>query len=162
MRFEEKKEMRPGLLKQRVSVAVRSSEPSQNMVSSGQLPVRLSQPLLETSSLKRTHILSSKPLPETCPLEPLSLFARPDSDQFARVNLYSLEQTLPECYLHEWILQFARANCTEFLGCIQTWSKGCFKVQWGWLGAPIWCEGIRGVIGKLIWKRTPILEIYWG
>ena len=65
------------LLKWSVSEVVRSSGPSQNMVSSSQLPVRSSQPLLEVGSLERTPIRSSEPLPETCPLEPSSQFARP-------------------------------------------------------------------------------------
>ena len=67
---------------------IRLSKPSQNMVSSSQLPICSIQPLPEASLLERTHIRSSEPLPEACPLEPLSQFTRPFLTQTS-----SLERT---------------------------------------------------------------------
>ena len=148
MRFWKGGKMRSRLLNRGVFEAVRLSEPSQNLVSSSQLPICSSQPLPEVSSLERTP---SRDLSAWSTL--LVRSTLPDLEQFARANSTSLKRTLHKTSFARASLLLrssphelnqsaranslsARANCTKFLGlsyCFQIWYfkvwMGCFNAH---------------------------------
>ena len=178
MRFWKEGKMRSRLLNRGVFEAVRLSEPSQNLVSSSQLPICSSQPLPEVSSLERTP---SRDLSAWSTL--LVRSTLPDLEQFARANSTSLERTQPRSSepfikppsleppsfaraLMNWTSPLKRTPCPLERTVQNSW---VFPIvfrygisRFGWVVLmPITLERPRGWHKEIDLERNPTSEMYW-